>query len=93
MSDFEIGIFIIFFFLFQRLSKMHFSMENLSKVATQNSSSSASPASSFMSSHSCESIFRSKNVKNNSKTPNATIPSNEQNEEEKKTENGVVTQQ
>lgn len=73
---------------------MHFSMENLSKVTTtRNSSSSTSPVSSFMSSHSCESIFHSKNIKNNSKPTNPTTQSNDQIEDEKKTENGVVTQQ
>lgn len=42
-------------------------MENLSK--TRVSSSSASPASSFMSSRSCDSIYRSQKAKVNPKLP------------------------
>lgn len=42
-------------------------MENLSKIRT--SSSSSSPASSFISSRSCDSIFRSQKAKINPKLP------------------------
>ncbi|XP_031629394.1 uncharacterized protein LOC116344790 [Contarinia nasturtii] len=51
----------------QASSKLHYSMENLSK--TRASSSSASPASSFMSSRSCDSIYRSQKAKINPKLP------------------------
>lgn len=45
-------------------------MENLSKTrAATSSTSSASPASSFMSSRSCDSIYRSQKAKINPKLP------------------------
>lgn len=72
-------------------TKLHYSMENLSKIRASSSSAtsasstssssgavvsgshSASPASSFMSSRSCDSIYSLQKAKINPKLPNGTV--------------------
>lgn len=59
-------------FIFRASKKLHYSMENLSKTrisSTSSTSTSTSPASSFMSSRSCDSIYRSQKPKINPKLP------------------------
>lgn len=63
-----------FYFLNDSASaKLHYSMENLTKArptaSSSTSSSTASPASSFMSSRSCDSIYRSQKAKINPNLP------------------------
>lgn len=67
-KDFSHYFGFIFFFLKSATNKLHFSMENLSKP-NASSSTSTSPASSFMSSRSCDSIYRPKNNKIAPKLP------------------------